>query len=222
MLESTVENSAESHVPKSPGLRERGKSMRRNRIIAAARTLFREKGFEATSTREIARRADVGTGTLFDYAPDKRALLMMVFYEDLDRLTAEAYQTLPSDARLIEQLMHMFAPRLAVWAADLPLSRYAARETFARFAPPNADLRSQHPAQTRRSLLHGKILAIVQAAQDRNEISTAIAATDIARLFIGIYLIESREWVQEDEADLATASDRLQRLLIISINGVVP
>ncbi|HEY5349275.1 MAG TPA: helix-turn-helix domain-containing protein [Candidatus Lustribacter sp.] len=188
--------------------------MRRDRIIAAARALFHEKGYEAASTREIAHRADVGTGTLFDYAPDKHALLMMVFYEDLDRLTVEAYATLPSHAPLIKQLMHMFAPRLAVWGADLRLSRYAARETFARFTQPASEA---HP---RRSLLHGTILAIVRAAQERREITSAVNATDIARLFIVIYLTESREWVQEDDADLARAATHLERLLTISINGI--
>ena len=36
-----------------------------NASVAAARELFRTKGFEQTTTSEIAERADVGKGTLF-------------------------------------------------------------------------------------------------------------------------------------------------------------
>lgn len=206
----------------SSGLRERGKAMRRQRIVAAARALFRERGYEAASTREIAARAEVGTGTLFDYAPDKRALLMMVYYEDLDRLTADAYGKLPAHAPLIKQLMHMFAPRYELWGADLPLSRYAVRETFALLAQHGDHSESRSAFQTRRPLLYGKLVAIVEAAQQRKEIDTRYCATEIARLFIGVYLNESREWVQEDDADLVTGLERLRNLLLISITGMLP
>jgi AcrR family transcriptional regulator len=196
--------------------------MRRKRIVAAARALFREKGYEAASTREIAARAEVGTGTLFDYAPDKRALLMMVFYEDLDRLTIEAYDTLPRTAPVLEQLMHMFTPRYELWGADLALSRYAVRETFALLAQHDQHSESRNAFQTRRPLLYGKLVAIVEAAQQRHEIGTRYAATEMARLFIGVYLNESREWVQEDDADLSAGLQRLRTLLSISINGMLP
>lgn len=220
-MESRVENSTMLDV-RSEGLRERGKLMRRRRIIAAARSLFREKGYEAASTREIAARAEVGTGTLFDYAPDKRALLMMVYYEDLDRLTIEAYDTLPLEASLIDQLMHMFAPRYELWGTDLALSRYAVRETFALLAQHDQQSKSRSAFQTRRPLLYGKLVGIVEAARHRNEIGTRYCAPDIARLFIGVYLNESREWVQEDNADLTIGLQRLRNLLSMSINGMLP
>ena len=65
------------------GLRERQKTERRRRIEAAARAVFREKGYEAATTREIAARAEVSIGTLFAYAADKRDLLAMVYRDEL-------------------------------------------------------------------------------------------------------------------------------------------
>ena len=70
-----------------PGLRERNKIEKLQRITAAARDLFIEKGFDETTTREIAQRAHVGLGTLFLYATDKRDLLFLICTEELEALT---------------------------------------------------------------------------------------------------------------------------------------
>ena len=59
-------------------VRERNRRDKLQRITAAARALFVEKGFDETTTREIARRADVALGTLFLYATDKRDLLFLI------------------------------------------------------------------------------------------------------------------------------------------------
>lgn len=45
----------------------------RERIMAAAETVFGERGYEAASIAEITRRADVAQGTFYLYFPDKRA-----------------------------------------------------------------------------------------------------------------------------------------------------
>src|SRR5688572_9774278 len=46
----------------------------RKRLLEAAKTVFGKAGFGAATTREIARRAGVAAGTLFNYFPDKEAL----------------------------------------------------------------------------------------------------------------------------------------------------
>src|SRR5262245_5520 len=47
----------------------------RERIIAAAIKQFREAGFDAATTRDIAREAQLGVGTLFNYFPTKESIL---------------------------------------------------------------------------------------------------------------------------------------------------
>ena len=55
--------------------RERKKREARRRIYDAAFQLFVEKGYDATTIEEIAERADVAKGTVFNYFPRKTSFL---------------------------------------------------------------------------------------------------------------------------------------------------
>ncbi|WP_432939235.1 TetR/AcrR family transcriptional regulator [Kribbella sp. CA-253562] len=60
------------------GRRERNKQQKLDRITAAARELFAERGVDEVTTQEIADKADIGAGTLFLYAKSKGELLLLV------------------------------------------------------------------------------------------------------------------------------------------------
>lgn len=57
-------------------------------IIAAATELFAEKGFAATSTSEIAKKAGVAEGTIFRHYQTKKELLMSIVTPMMVRLIA--------------------------------------------------------------------------------------------------------------------------------------
>src|SRR5712692_132481 len=51
------------------------KAETRQRILDAARHLFAASGYEASTTRDIADAAGIANGTLFNYFPNKEAIL---------------------------------------------------------------------------------------------------------------------------------------------------
>jgi AcrR family transcriptional regulator len=53
----------------------------RNRILTAALNLFREKGFDQTTMRDIARAADVAIGAAYYYFESKEALVMAFYHQ---------------------------------------------------------------------------------------------------------------------------------------------
>jgi AcrR family transcriptional regulator len=60
---------------RGPGLRERRRQQTRGRIVDAAAELFAERGFDAVSVMEIARRAGVVEKTVFNHFPVKEGLV---------------------------------------------------------------------------------------------------------------------------------------------------
>lgn len=64
----------------APGasLRERKRTARQERVLGAAARLFAEKGYEAATTAEIVKIAEMGVGALFGYVGPKAGLLIAV------------------------------------------------------------------------------------------------------------------------------------------------
>src|ERR671912_1566139 len=70
------------------GLRARKKADTKERIVAAALTLFRVKGFEATTTKAIAKKARVAEGTVFNYFPTKEDIALHFLEQEVEHAMA--------------------------------------------------------------------------------------------------------------------------------------
>src|SRR5258706_1505642 len=112
----------------APGLRERNKRQKHQRIRAAAGDLFTRRGYEATTMRQIAQRAHVGLGTLFNYADDKRDLVFLIFNDELAALTDTALRAPRPDDPLVEQLLAIARCHYRQFGARVELSRILLRE----------------------------------------------------------------------------------------------
>ncbi len=75
-----------SETPKI-GVRQRARLDSIRRIVSAARTLFVELGYDATTLQRIANDSNLAMGTLFHYISDKRDLLYLIFNEEFDKVT---------------------------------------------------------------------------------------------------------------------------------------
>lgn len=112
----------------SMGLRERKKLIRLQRIVAAARTLFINKGFTTTTIQDIAAEADVGLGTLYLYAKSKEDLLVLVFKDDILMMIDESYAAIEPGSSLLDQLMAFFDGHINYHMKDQALSRTVLKE----------------------------------------------------------------------------------------------
>ena len=113
-------------------LRERNKRQKRDRILSTARRLFERQGFEATTAREICRRAGIGTGTLFLYVRDKRELLFLVFRDEARALFRGGRAKAAAAPNLIDALMALFGEFIAFYARNPGLSKLIVEELFMR------------------------------------------------------------------------------------------
>ena len=66
------------------GRRMRNKAAIQHRIVTAALALFQSKGFEATTTKAIARKAGIAEGTVFNYFRTKEDIALHFFELEVD------------------------------------------------------------------------------------------------------------------------------------------
>lgn len=83
---------------------ERLVTKRRNQMIKGAVTLFKEKGFHRTTTREIAKAAGFSIGTLYEYIRTKEDVLYLVCDSIYDEVHSRLKQDIETKQGTIESL----------------------------------------------------------------------------------------------------------------------
>jgi AcrR family transcriptional regulator len=84
--EKTKPKGNSSKRKKTPGKRDLNKERTKERILKAALELFREKGLEGTTTRQISQKAGIAEGTLFNYFKTKEDLALYFFQKETEDL----------------------------------------------------------------------------------------------------------------------------------------
>jgi AcrR family transcriptional regulator len=199
------------------GLREQNKLEKRQRIRAAVRTLFSRHGYETATLRQIAKRAHVGLGTLFNYAQDKRDLVFLVFNEGLSGVTDEALRASTTEKQLLSQLLGMFRPHFIFFARNPVLSRILLRDmTFYSEGKQAAEF-----LRIRARLFTG-IENVVRSAQHDGQIHSDEDATLIARHFFLVFAGLLRWWISSRKPEPERGLSELKRLFELQIEGLAP
>ena len=204
-----------SDAPRA-GRRERNKQEKLNRILVAARALFRAKGFEGTTTQEIAEAADIGSGTLFLYAKSKEDLLVMVFKDEITDVLERTFVTLPHDKPLQEQLDQLFAGFIAYHKRDVDLSRALIKELA--FLSNTARKRDVSLLMT---TVYGRIEELVTAAQAGGEVREDVSGDFAARGIFAIYYHYLQSWLG-GYSSLTEFKRMLKESLSIFVKGLGP
>jgi len=197
------------------GRRERKKLATRERIRAAAADLFNRRGYGAATMRQIAQRAHVGLGTLFNYAEDKRDLVFLIFNEELNAVTDVALAAPRAGRPLVAQLLAVFAVHYRWLATQPALARILLQElTFYSSGKQAATFHS-----IRKRLIDG-IEALVRKAQESDEISKEESPALIARYIFFVYSASLRWWIAAPHPRPARGIAELRRLLRLQYEGL--
>src|SRR5215468_5442815 len=90
----------------------------RRRIYDVALELFREKGFEQTTMRDIARRADVALGAAYYYFASKEAIVLD-FYREMQEASQDAIlQAMQGERKLKDRIQCVLEKRLQLLAPN--------------------------------------------------------------------------------------------------------
>ncbi|HET9041958.1 MAG TPA: TetR/AcrR family transcriptional regulator [Burkholderiales bacterium] len=198
-----------------PGRREQRKLETRERIRAAAADLFTRHGYGAATMREIAQRAHVGLGTLFNYAGDKRDLVFLIFNEELNAVTDVALAAPRAGLPPVDQLIAVFRVHYR-WLATKPaLARILLQElTFYSSGKQAATFLG-----IRKRLIDG-LEALVRAAQRARRIRSREDPAVIARHIFFVYSASLRWWIAAPRPNPEKGVADLRRLLKLQFEGL--
>jgi len=93
-----------------PGRRERNKIDKLLRITAAAKLLLAQKGAAEVTTAEVAKLADVASGTLFLYAKNKGEILLLAQNAEYEEALARGIRDSEGAESLVASLRALWTP----------------------------------------------------------------------------------------------------------------
>jgi TetR/AcrR family transcriptional regulator, cholesterol catabolism regulator len=169
---------------------ERDDGNRRRALLRGAARLFRRKGFDGTSTRDIAAAAGMQSGSPFYHFKSKQALLFAVMEEGMRHAVERQRQAIAAagiDAlRPAEQLRllvrHHFEVLLGAGSDFIPVMLYEARSISPRQRAALTSLRSDY---------EGVWMPVLQALHQAGRLK---ADVKLARLMIFGALNWSVQW----------------------------
>lgn len=169
-------------VKPTTGRREQNKQEKRTRIVAAARALFRHKGFDATTTQEIADAADIASGTLFTYAPTKDDLLILVFHSEMMNIVDDSYAKAQEQVGLLDQCIAFFDVMVVYHERDIRLARALMRQLGHVRSADQRALVSELMTK-----LLGRLTRVVEASKAQGEVAVSQSSFIAARAMFAIY-----------------------------------
>jgi AcrR family transcriptional regulator len=116
----------------------------RRRIYEAALKLFREKGFEQTTMRDIAAKANVALGAAYYYFASKEAIVL-AFYQEMQEVSHQSIlEALAGRRKLKDRLRYVIEKRMELLA---PNRKFC--DALFKHAPDAADPLSPFSTETR-------------------------------------------------------------------------
>jgi AcrR family transcriptional regulator len=189
-----------------PTVRQRQAAARREQILKTALKLFAAQGFDATSTRQIAKEAGIAEGLIFHYFPTKASLLTAILGDRLEGRRAFRTQLRP----LLEDTGGRPAPEVlravaSGWLATLRRDEEIVIVLFAT-AQTNPEVRQAWQGLIREGteLLTGYLAARVEAGELRKDLPLETAATMFVSSLMIFFLarrdLPDPEWHEQSEA----------------------
>jgi AcrR family transcriptional regulator len=187
----------------------------RTRILQAAETLFAKRGFEGTTTRDLAQAVGVAEGTLFRHFPTKKAILTEVvtqgWVEVLTDLLTELSEM--GSYKAVSQVIHNRMLNLHKNAARMKVCFIEAQ-----FHP---DLRDRIQSEIITKMTD-VAEAFFQTAMDRG-VYRKMNPKVVAQVFLGMFAIAgfSDNTILEPGASLHSMQEMAEGLADIFLNGVL-
>jgi AcrR family transcriptional regulator len=168
-----------------PTQRALAKQRTREKILASAKALFTEKGYEGATIRDIAAAAGMSTGAVFASFTDKSDLFNEIIGADRESLF-EAMRAEAVGANAEEALNSMFDAGYRFTLADLPLLQATMSVSW------SPDLGAQVRGRLNRRPITELVGEILTTSIERGELSRDTNVAIVAQMLWDCYLANFR------------------------------
>ena len=188
------------------------KTVKQEKILAAAITLFAEKGYSNTSTAEIAKMAEVAEGTIFKHYGTKKNLLMSLlvpFIKDfLPVMADELVEELMGEGTSFEDfLKNLLKNRTAFFLENREIFQIFIKELIYKEELKNELL----PCIIKNG--SSRLIKVIESFQKRGELVDGTPefilktlGTMISGFFISRFVLLNRHSISDEEIDEITFS----------------
>ena len=209
-LESPPDTVAAQANPDSPDQSQNPSTNRRpmradarrnyDKILATARVVFTERGTDA-SLDEIAKRAEVGPGTLYRHFPTREALVDALMQDWTDRVAADADAAIATGAPAPAMLLNWFEH----FVEHITLHRGAATKICAAMDDPAS------PMYRKCRVMGEANRRVLEHLDGRGEIRDGVDPVNVMRLVSGVASV----------SDTSRAGIAVRPMLELVVDGIV-
>lgn len=203
-----------------PSRREREKSLRRAEILAAARKVFGEHGYEGATLDEVAREAEFAKGTIYSYFDSKADLFAALAEYEFDEVEGNINEV------LARQRDAVGAARAGI---AVLLSFFQSRSDFYRVAISLRDTAKREEAEKIRGVVKKRISALADvlgsrfAEGIRNGLVKEYDARFLGYLLLGIVHYYSVYMIRFGPgADLTEGTEMLCDIYLDGVRRLLP
>jgi AcrR family transcriptional regulator len=186
----------------------------KEKIVQAAISLFQEKGYEKTTSNEIAQQAGVSVGSFYVYFSDKRELLLSIF----DRLADELFKNIFDGLKPEHLFESDFRNRIRQAVANTIVDKQknvGLHRVISELLLKDPDFSKLHKAVMNRSILRlQELISLASKAGLTYEIDVEAAAFVVNRVVFDLsqdYVTGGCEFDQDRAID--SLSDMIHRYL---------
>jgi AcrR family transcriptional regulator len=186
------------------------KQRTRERVLAAARRLFSERGYEGATIRDIAQAAGMSTGAVFASFADKSELFEEILTADHEVIHAQMTQAARTAKTVDEALMGLFGVAYSFHVEQLPLLRASIAVSWTRSEA------AERRARTELKHLFQLIDEALQRGVEQKQLKADVDAKLLAEIIWDVYLANYRRAVYDGwsvDALLERLSNQLKIIL---------
>lgn len=193
--------------------RHQQKAATADAILQAARSLFAELGYDATTTRAIAERAGVGVGTVFAHYPDKNHLLGETLRHEIQQVLAQTLAKVPVAGSLEDRLVHLSAGLLRCFVEQRQLARVLIQ---------HATFQQGDEAEAFNRMMREFVQVCrqqIEAALSQGELKTGCDAAALARCYLAFHFFVVNGCLRDERMSVDDALHQLRALVHTLLAG---